>query len=274
MNSFLDDQPTFLRDFDEMIAAAPDEGTPVSPDKIIPISAGDRGQQRVNARDLHEFLEVGKDFSTWIKDRISKYEFVEGQDYLKSEDLSSPESGSAKARPQVVVEYSLTMSMAKELSMVERSDRGKLARQYFIECERRLLQRDPIEILSDPAAMRGLLLDYCEKVLALQEEVKTLAPKAAGLDLIAGTEGSMCISDAAKTLGQRPRAFFAMLSNARWIFRRGNEWIPFQDKQDKGWMEAKVTLIPRDDLDKVTTQARITPAGLAQLAKMIGRATA
>jgi anti-repressor protein len=273
MNTPQNDQSDYLLDFDVLIAAAPEEEETTLdslPCHAIPIMAND-SLNTVNARDLHSFLGVGKDFSNWIKDRIDSFGFTKGNDYSP---ISADRSDGLPGKPRT--EYLLSLQMAKELSMLERSPRGKQARQYFIKCEEELIRQsqDPVTLLNDPAAMRGLLLDYCERVLALQEEVKTLAPKAAGLDLIAGTEGSMCISDAAKTLGQRPRSFFATLSNARWIFRRGNEWIPFQDKQDKGWMEAKVTLIPIDGLDKITTQARITPAGLAQLAKMIGRVSA
>ncbi|PAV06821.1 hypothetical protein CBG25_05470 [Arsenophonus sp. ENCA] len=58
--------------------------------------------QTVNAPDLHAFLEIGKDFTTWIKDRINQYGFVENQDYIIVENLSSPKSGSAKSRQRPI----------------------------------------------------------------------------------------------------------------------------------------------------------------------------
>lgn len=96
--------------------------------------------QSVNARDLHGFLSVGKRFADWIKDRIEQYDFELGRDFEVFEDLSYPVSGSSKSRPQAIKEYAITLDMAKELSMVERNDQGKRARQYFIECERRVQQ--------------------------------------------------------------------------------------------------------------------------------------
>ncbi|HGJ5882481.1 antA/AntB antirepressor family protein [Arsenophonus sp.] len=96
--------------------------------------------QTVNARDLHAFLEIGKDFSNWIKNRIRQYGFVENQDYIIVENLRSPKRASANSRQQVLKEYAISLNMAKELSMVERNEKGKQARQYFIECERRVLQ--------------------------------------------------------------------------------------------------------------------------------------
>ncbi|MGL9721761.1 antA/AntB antirepressor family protein [Symbiopectobacterium sp.] len=85
--------------------------------------------QTINARALHEFLKVGKDFTTWIKDRISQYEFVENQDYVIVDNLSSPKSGSAKSRQRPMKDYYISIDMAKELSMVERNEKGKEARQ-------------------------------------------------------------------------------------------------------------------------------------------------
>lgn len=86
----------------------------------------------VDARELHSFLKVGRDFSNWIKDRIEQGMFVEGKDYV----LTLTKTG---VRSNVVQkDYAISISMAKELSMFERNEQGKLARQYFIECEERL----------------------------------------------------------------------------------------------------------------------------------------
>jgi len=106
----------------------------------IPINSGNlagESVQTVNARDLHAFLEVGKDFSTWIKERISEYGFVKEADFTAVTGLSSPKSGSSKARNQRTIDYHLSLDMAKELAMVEKTAKGREARRYFIECERR-----------------------------------------------------------------------------------------------------------------------------------------
>lgn len=91
-------------------------------------------QPLVNARELHDFLESRQDFSNWITKRIEKYGFIEGQDYLLNKIIVQLPSG---AKYQNV--YHLSLDMAKELSMVERSDKGKMARQYFIACEKALI---------------------------------------------------------------------------------------------------------------------------------------
>jgi phage anti-repressor protein len=102
--------------------------------------------QTVNASKLHSFLGIGKDFSTWINERITKFEFVENQDSVIVDDLRSPNSGSAKARTQIFREHHLTLDMAKELSMVEWNEKGKEARLHFIECERKLKAAVPAPV--------------------------------------------------------------------------------------------------------------------------------
>jgi phage anti-repressor protein len=87
----------------------------------------------VDARELHTFLEVGRDFPTWIKDRIEQGLFAEGKDYVVFPGIGENLRGGRPTK-----EYGLSISMAKELSMLERNEQGKLARQYFIECETRL----------------------------------------------------------------------------------------------------------------------------------------
>lgn len=100
---------------------------------IIPIYKNYKEQQLVNAREFHEWLGNKDNFTTWINDRIKQYDFIENIDYTSFlENTKKPQGG----RPSK--EYIITLEMAKELSMVERTDKGKEARQYFIKCEKQL----------------------------------------------------------------------------------------------------------------------------------------
>lgn len=88
----------------------------------------------VNARELHEFLESKRDFSTWIKDRIEQYGFEENVDYLLHKIVEQvPHQGGTRTNTKI--EYFIALDMAKELSMVERNEKGRQARKYFIACE-------------------------------------------------------------------------------------------------------------------------------------------
>ncbi|MEH8098011.1 antA/AntB antirepressor family protein [Gallibacterium anatis] len=88
--------------------------------------------QLCNARELHHFLEVGKDYSNWIKNRITDYGFTENEDYIIVTERTL-------GRPRK--EYHITLDMGKELAMVERNEKGRQVRKYFIECERKALQQ-------------------------------------------------------------------------------------------------------------------------------------
>jgi len=93
------------------------------------------GRQVISARELHEFLEVKSQFRDWIKNRIEQYDFIEGTDYISfAKNLAKPRGG----RPSI--DYGLTINMAKECAMVEGNAKGKQARQYFIEVEKKYKQ--------------------------------------------------------------------------------------------------------------------------------------
>lgn len=92
---------------------------------------GNEQQLGVNARDVHAYLESKQDFSTWIKKRIHQYGFIEGVDYLTFQTVEQLPSG-AKHK----IDYIVTLSMAKELAMVERTHKGREVRLYFIEQEK------------------------------------------------------------------------------------------------------------------------------------------
>ncbi|HAW2021075.1 TPA: phage antirepressor Ant [Escherichia coli] len=92
-----------------------------------------------NARDLHAFLGIGKVFAAWITSRIAEYGFTENQDYIL---LSKTGKQSLRGRGgHNRKDYHLTLDTAKELAMVERNEKGRQIRRYFIECEKKLQQK-------------------------------------------------------------------------------------------------------------------------------------
>lgn len=180
---------------------------------------------------------------------------------------------------QMVKEYIFTGEQGKRDSII-------VVAQLSPEFTARLVDRwqeleaqiakpiDPIQVLNDPKKMRGLLLTYSEKVIALEERVGELQPKAEALDRIAKvTDGSMCITDAAKHLDIAPKQLFTFLSCKEWIYRRlGNKnWVGYQDKIQQGLLEHKIVVIGSDDdgNDKTAPQVRITRKGLTKLSQML-----
>ncbi len=143
----------------------------------------------------------------------------------------------------------------------------------FNAMEAELRARSPLDamaVLSDPAALRSLLLANTEKVLALQGQVEEQAPKVQAYDRIAEADGSLCIRDAAKSLQIRPIDLTNYLVANRWIYKRAGtkEWSAYQSRLLTLHLRHKVATVPHDDgHDRIRTQVRITPKGLARLAE-------
>ena len=133
---------------------------------------------------------------------------------------------------------------------------------------------DPMVALNDPATMRGLLLSYSEKVMELETTNAELTPKAEALDRLAGADGSMCITDAAKALQMRPKDLFTyMRGSARWIYKRmgGPGDVAYQDKLQQGLLDYKTATFYRSDgTEKSVSSVRVTAKGLAKLATIFG----
>jgi len=107
---------------------------------LIPVAKDEQGNAVVSGRELHEFLEVKTKYADWFK-RMVEYGFHENVDFavfLKNENDDTAFGGTRK-----ITDHALTLDMAKEISMIQRSERGKQARQYFIEVEKRYKQRLP-----------------------------------------------------------------------------------------------------------------------------------
>ncbi|EKN4711341.1 antA/AntB antirepressor family protein [Yersinia enterocolitica] len=132
--------------------------------QLIPVFDGTISNETTllcNARDLHAFLGIGKRFATWITERISEYEFVENQDYIIS---SQNREKIGRGRP--CIDYHLTLDTAKELAMVERNEKGRQIRRYFIVCEKK-----PRQLATSPEQSKHskvLLRFYGEKLISSQ----------------------------------------------------------------------------------------------------------
>ena len=214
--------------------------------------------ETVNARELHAFLEVGKDFTTWVKKRIEEYGFVENVDFVIFPHLGEK---SERGRPRK--EYFITLDMAKELAMVERNERGRQARKYFIECERRLKQmREQPPALDDPAQLRSLLLDYTERVIALEKKIEEDKPKVTFFDKFVNADGLYGLQNAARAIGAKPNKFIQWLKQ-KYLFYQGNALVARARYIQLGIFEVKTTIVD----DKARPRTYITPKGLKYLAE-------
>lgn len=251
----------------------------------LPIVSRGSFDHAVDARNLHAWLEVGRDFSNWLKARIVELELLEGVDVQKVNDSASPNLASANR-----VDYALSLDAAKHIAMVERNDRGREARQYFIEAEKRA--RNPLALLSDPATLRLLLGDYAARteraeaalVAATAETETERAARVAAeakLDELDGAvalhertkraNGTHGFREAAKIIGAGPHAFVEFLESEGYCHRLGkrkrlvaNErWV----KLARPLFEVVLSEVPTDAGEVARTHRTwITDHGLEVLA--------
>lgn len=136
---------------------------------------------------------------------------------------------------------------------------------------------DPMAILSNPSSLRMALLGYTEKVIALEGKVAEQsavlllqAPKVEAIDmLITRTDGSMCITNTAKSLQTHPKHLFTWMQEHDWIYRRagGSGYVAYQQRIKTGYLEHKVTTVKRPDgSSKMVERVLVTAKGIAKLA--------
>ncbi|GJE54559.1 phage antirepressor KilAC domain-containing protein [Methylobacterium thuringiense] len=222
--------------------------------------------QTVDARELHRTLEVGRDFATWIKDRIARFDFTPHVDFVTIE--AAPQNGGAGNRG-ARTEYALSIEMAKEIAMVENNEIGRATRRYFLACERRAKAVAPAVPTNFVEALR-LAADQAAQLEAQAGTIAAQAPKVDAYARIAEADGSLCITDAAKNLQIQPKLLFSFLRSNAWIYQRTGctDYLGYQNRVQTGLLEHKVKVITRgDSTERTCTQVRITPKGLARLAE-------
>ena len=172
--------------------------------------------QTVSARELHKFLEVGKDFSTWIKNRLETLGSIENEDYLVVQEVF-PKMGEKGGRPKI--EYYLTLDVAKHIAMMERNDKGKQARQYFIACERKL--RECQVKLAPKTYVEALraLADEVEAHNKTQEQLAIAAPKSEYFDKLVERNLLTNFTITAKEFGIKRKDLIDYLLINKYVYR-------------------------------------------------------
>lgn len=144
----------------------------------------------------------------------------------------------------------------------------------WLELEEKQRSIDPREALNDPAMVRGLLLNYTERVIKLEQKVGELEPKADAFERIADSEGLVCITDASKILSIKRKDLITWMHAHRWIYRRGSRWVGHEDKTRQGLLDHKYYTIPGPDgQDRQEPQVYLTAKGVSRLSVVLKETT-
>lgn len=239
---------------------------------LVPIITGPLGDgiQTVDARNLHGYLDVGRVFAAWIQERIEQFDFVEGQDFVVISEMGNNPQGGRPTK-----EYAITLEMAKELSMVERTEKGREARKYFIECERRLravpkpVALSRLDILQMALESEQGRIKAEAEVLALTTVVEQQKPAVEFMiDYVAAT-GLKGFRQVAKLLGVKENVFRPFLTDNQIMYRLGGSWAAYQAHLDAG------RFVPKAGVSRTTGHAfedhLFTPNGIAWIAELLSK---
>lgn len=214
----------------------------------------------VNARELHDFLEVKSRFNDWINNRIRDFGFVENQDFVTvTKNLVS--GGIQK-------EIYLSIDMAKELSMVERNEKGRQARQYFIEMEKvakRQIQESRISLpdFTNPAeSARAWAEEYEKRELAEQKLIEA-QPKIEFVQKYVEVGTTKSLRETAKILKMPERTMIDCLVGDGLLFRQSGNLLPYQKYHVKGLFDVKTGTT---EYGHNYTQTRVTSKGIEYIA--------
>ncbi len=191
------------------------------------------GNQAVSARDLHKFLEITERFSSWFE-RMLQYGFVENTDYQGCEFFNTLAN-------QTLTDYALTLDCAKEISMIQRSKKGKEAREYFIECEKQLRSGKFALPTTYKEALQSLLIEVeaKERLQAQNElqakELEKQAPKVAYYDEVLTSQSTYNANQIAKELGMSAVTLNKKLHELKVQYKQGGQWLLYHPHQNKGY---------------------------------------
>ena len=212
--------------------------------ELINIKTSETGEPSVSGRELHEFLGVETPYRKWIP-RMIEYGFTEGKDFNADKNVRVGEEGNREVARELT-DHLLTIDMAKEIAMIQRTDRGKQARQYFIQVEKDY---------NSPEKIMARALRIAEKELStLKLDVERMKPKEIFADSVASSHTSILIGELAKILkanghetGQK-RLFETLRQDGFLIKRKGSDFnMPTQKSMELGLMEIKETTIKNAD---------------------------
>ena len=229
--------------------------------ELVPVYENGNKENWVNARDLHAFLNVGREFAHWVKERIEKYGLQEGLDY--SPVLANRSDGlPGKGRK----EYYLRMDVAKELAMVENNEQGKKVRQYFIAVEKKAREMFVVP-KSLPEALR-----YAAE---LAEKIEQDKPKVIFAETMLKSEDSILIRELAKlahdnegiNIGEHK--LYAWLRKNK-ILMPNNE--PYQRFVNAGYFEVTQKYYTVGESVRLVKTTRVLPKGQAYIINRLKKA--
>ncbi|CKB62853.1 phage antirepressor protein [Streptococcus pneumoniae] len=208
--------------------------------EVIKVTVNDNHEPIVSGRQLHEALGVKTEYRKWFG-RMAEYGFEENQDFARVTQKCPTPGGL-----QDMTDHIIKLDMAKEIAMIQRTDKGKEVRQYFIQVEK--------DFNSPEKIMARALLMADQKVHKLEAQIEADKPKVLFADAVSASHTSILVGELAKLISQNGykiganRLFSWMRENGYLIKRKGSDWnVPTQRSMDLKLFEIMETNVQHAD---------------------------
>lgn len=216
------------------------------------------GEQLVSGRDLHEFLEIGTPYKKWF-DRMCEYGFSENVDFITVGQKCPIANGGF----QEITEHLMKISMAKELSMLQRNERGKQAREYFIKCEEAWNSEDMV-LARALQIQNKKILGYKEHIEILENKIKEDAPRVSFAETIEKASDCILVREFSKIIANEgihlgEKSLYKWFREKGFIFKNSTE--PMQSAVQRGLFKVSERVIKAVTGDIVRSTTKITGKG-------------
>lgn len=233
--------------------------------ELILINIDDEDNQTVSGRELHKFLEVGSRYNDWFK-RMCEYGFTENEDYKLV--TQKRETNNPKNPYTEITDHILTLNMAKELCMLARNEKGKQARQYFLEVERDW--NTPEKVMARALKIANNQLRQVKAIaIEQQKQLDEAKPKVIFADAVSASGATMLVGELAKILKQNgvnigQKRLFAWLRDKGYLIKAkcADYNKPTQRSMDMGLFKIKkTTVVYNGGYTSTVTTTKLTGKG-------------
>ena len=210
---------------------------------IIKVNYTESEQPTVSGRELHEALGVETPYHKWFP-RMAEYGFTEGADFNTDKNVRVQIEGDREVSREIT-DHRLTIPMAKEICMIQRSEKGKQFRQYFIEVEKQW--NTPEAVMARALQFANNQLDKIKEVniqlettVAVQtQQISELKPKASYYDVILNCKDLVSTTEIAKDYGKSAKWLNSLLHELGVQFKQGGIWLLYQKYAERGYTSTK-----------------------------------
>ena len=209
----------------------------------IAVNYNNNDKPTVSGRELHAALMIDSPYRIWFP-RMCEYGFIEGRDFNPYKNVRVQNEGLRKVTREVA-DHQLTIDMAKELCMIQRTEIGKRCREYFLNLERQWNSPDAVMARALQFADRKIELitgqntQLLETTAVQAKQIEVMKPKASYYDYVLSAEGLMPISTIAKDYGKSAIWLNKWLHEHGVQYKQGSVWLLYQKYADKGYVKSK-----------------------------------